>query len=62
MLGSYTLPFDIQLSGTYQFSRGVQTGGAGPSILAHVGGADGSGDAALGRRSSAGATIERSSA
>jgi hypothetical protein len=35
MLGSYTLPYDIQFSGTYQFSRGVQTGGAGPSILAN---------------------------
>ncbi|HUR32634.1 MAG TPA: carboxypeptidase regulatory-like domain-containing protein [Vicinamibacterales bacterium] len=34
LLGAYTLPFDIQFSGTYQFSRGVQTGGAGPSILA----------------------------
>ena len=34
LLGSYTLPLDIQFSGTYQFSRGVQTGGAGPSILA----------------------------
>jgi hypothetical protein len=34
MLGSYTLPLGIQFSGTYQFSRGVQTGGAGPSILA----------------------------
>jgi len=34
VLGSYTLPFDIQLSGTYQFTRGVQTGGAGPAILA----------------------------
>jgi hypothetical protein len=32
--GSYILPWDIQLAGTYQFSRGVQTGGAGPSILA----------------------------
>jgi hypothetical protein len=32
--GSYTLPFDIQFGGTYQFSRGIQTGGAGPSILA----------------------------
>ena len=28
------LPYGIQFSGTYQFSRGVQTGGAGPSILA----------------------------
>ena len=34
LLGSYTLPFDVQFSGTYQFSRGVQTGGAAPSILA----------------------------
>jgi len=34
ILGSYTLPFDIRLSGTFQFTRGVQTGGAGPSILA----------------------------
>ena len=33
--GAYTLPFDIQLSGVYQFSRGVQTGGAGPSIQAN---------------------------
>ena len=32
--GSYLLPWDIQLAGTYQFTRGVQTGGAGPSILA----------------------------
>ena len=31
MSGSYTLPSDIQLTGTYQFSRGVQNGGAGPS-------------------------------
>ena len=30
--GSYTLPWDIQLAGTYQFTRGVQNGGAGPSI------------------------------
>jgi hypothetical protein len=34
ILGAYTLPFDIQVSGTYQFTRGVQTGGAGPAILA----------------------------
>ena len=32
--GSYTLPWDVQLGGTYQFTRGVQTGGAGPSITA----------------------------
>ncbi|MBZ5556380.1 MAG: carboxypeptidase-like regulatory domain-containing protein [Acidobacteriia bacterium] len=34
LLGSYTLPYDIQISGTYQFTRGVQNGGAAPSILA----------------------------
>jgi hypothetical protein len=34
LLGSYTLPFDIQLAGTFQFTRGVQTGGAAPSVLA----------------------------
>jgi hypothetical protein len=33
--GAYTLPFDILIAGTYQFSRGVQTGGAGPSIQAN---------------------------
>jgi hypothetical protein len=32
--GSYTLPYDIVVSAVYQFSRGVQTGGAAPSILA----------------------------
>jgi hypothetical protein len=32
--GAYMLPFGIQLAGTYQFSKGVQTGGAGPSIQA----------------------------
>jgi hypothetical protein len=32
--GSYPLPLGIQLAAVYQFSRGVQTGGAGPSILA----------------------------
>ncbi len=31
---SYTLPFDIQLSAVFQFTRGVQTGGAAPSLLA----------------------------
>src|SRR4051812_2259695 len=34
LLGSYTLPWDVQLSGTYQFVRGIQNGGAAPSILA----------------------------
>jgi hypothetical protein len=33
--GSYSLPLDIQFAATYQFSRGVQTGGAGPSIQAN---------------------------
>jgi hypothetical protein len=32
--GSYTLPWDVIVSPTYQFVRGVQTGGAAPSILA----------------------------
>jgi hypothetical protein len=34
VLGSYTLPYDVQLSGTFQFTRGLQTGGAAPSLLA----------------------------
>jgi hypothetical protein len=34
LLGSYALPYDVILSGTFQFSRGIQTGGAAPSILA----------------------------
>ncbi|HKE86744.1 MAG TPA: carboxypeptidase regulatory-like domain-containing protein [Vicinamibacterales bacterium] len=33
--GAYTLPFDVVIAGTYQFTRGVQTGGAGPSIQAN---------------------------
>lgn len=32
--GAYTLPWDLTLAGTYQFSRGVQTGGAGPAVSA----------------------------
>ena len=32
--GSYTLPWDVQLAGTYQFTRGIQTGGATPSLTA----------------------------
>ncbi len=35
MSGAYTLPWDIQVAGTYQFTRGIQTGGAGPSLLAN---------------------------
>jgi hypothetical protein len=34
LFGSYTLPFDVQFSATYQFTRGIQTGGAAPSVLA----------------------------
>jgi hypothetical protein len=34
-MGSYTLPLDIQFSATYQFSRGIQNGGAGPSLRAN---------------------------
>jgi hypothetical protein len=35
LLGSYTLPWDVQFSGTYQFVRGVQNGTVGGnSILA----------------------------
>jgi len=34
VLGSYALPWDVLVSGTFQFTRGVQTGGAGPAILA----------------------------
>ncbi|HET9358969.1 MAG TPA: carboxypeptidase regulatory-like domain-containing protein [Vicinamibacterales bacterium] len=33
--GAYTLPWDVVVSGTYQFTRGLQTGGAGPSIQAN---------------------------
>jgi carboxypeptidase family protein len=32
--GSYTLPWDVIVSPTYQFVRGVQNGGAAPSVLA----------------------------
>jgi hypothetical protein len=34
LLGTYTLPYDVLLSGTFQFTRGIQNGGAAPSILA----------------------------
>jgi len=34
LLGSYTLPLDVILSGTFQFVRGIQNGGAAPSLLA----------------------------
>ncbi|MBA3269069.1 MAG: hypothetical protein H0T71_01050, partial [Acidobacteria bacterium] len=31
--GAYTLPYGIQLAGTYQYSRGVQAGGAGGTSI-----------------------------
>src|SRR5207247_1135157 len=34
LFGTYTLPLDVQVSAIYQFSRGVQNGGAAPSVLA----------------------------
>jgi carboxypeptidase family protein len=57
LLGSYALPFDIQFSGTYQFVRGVQTGGAAPSILATWTAMPASATT-LGRAYSAGATTK----
>ena len=54
LLGSYTLPYEVVVSATYQFSRGVQTGGAAPSILATWTGAPASATT-LGRAYSAGA-------
>jgi carboxypeptidase family protein len=54
LLGSYTLPLDVQVSGTYQFTRGVQTGGAGPAILATWTAPGASVTQALGRPLSAG--------
>ncbi len=32
--GSYTLPYDVQVSAVFQYTRGVQNGGAAPSIQA----------------------------
>ena len=57
LLGSYTLPFDIQVTGTYQFVRGVQNGGAAPSILATWSAMPASATT-LGRAYSAGATTK----
>jgi hypothetical protein len=57
LLGSYTLPYDVVLSATYQFSRGVQTGGAAPSILATWGTTPATATT-LGRAYSAGATTK----
>ena len=55
--GSYTLPFDVQLSAVFQFTRGVQNGGAAPSILATWGTTPATATT-LGRAYSAGATTK----
>jgi hypothetical protein len=34
LLGSYALPLDVVLSGTFQYVRGIQNGGAAPSLAA----------------------------
>jgi hypothetical protein len=57
LLASYTLPFDIVVSGTFQFSRGVQNGGAAPSVVATWATAPASATT-LGRAYSAGATTK----
>jgi hypothetical protein len=57
VLGSYALPFDIQISGAYQFVRGVQTGGAAPAIQATWAATPASATT-LGRAYSAGATTK----
>ena len=56
LLGSYTLPYDVQFSGTYQFTRGIQNGGAAPSLVAYW--AAPSSATTLGRPYSAGSTSE----
>jgi hypothetical protein len=59
VLGSYTLPWDVQFSGTYQFSRGVQNGTiGGNSILATWAVPNAIVQQALGRPLSAGATTK----
>ena len=58
LLGSVTLPFDVVFSGTFQFSRGVQNGGAAPSILATWATTPASATT-LGRAYSAGATTKQ---
>jgi hypothetical protein len=57
MSGSYTLPWDIIVSPTYQFVRGVQTGGAAPSVLATWATTPAT-STTLGRAYSAGATTK----
>jgi hypothetical protein len=55
--GSYLLPWDIQFSGVFQFTRGVQNGGAAPSVLA-TWSATPATSTTLGRAYSAGATTK----
>ena len=55
--GSYTLPYDVQFSAVFQFTRGIQNGGAAPSLLATWTGAPNSA-MTLGRAFSAGATTK----
>jgi hypothetical protein len=57
MSGSYTLPWDIIVSPAFQFVRGVQTGGAAPSVLATWGTTPASATT-LGRGYSANATTK----
>ncbi len=57
LFGTYSLPFDVQVSATYQFSRGVQNGGAAPSVLATWTATPASATT-LGRAYSAGATTK----
>jgi hypothetical protein len=57
LLGSYTLPFNVQLSSTFQFTRGIQNGGAAPSVLATWATTPASATT-LGRAYSAGATTK----
>jgi hypothetical protein len=55
--GSYPLPLDFLISGAFQFTRGVQNGGAAPSILATWGTTPALATT-LGRPYSAGATTK----
>ena len=55
--GSYTLPLDIQMSAVFQYSRGIQNGGAAPSLLATWTGTPASATT-LGRAYAAGATTK----
>ena len=55
--GSYSLPLDIQLGAVFQFTKGVQTGGAAPSVQATWTATPASATT-LGRAYSAGATTK----